>query len=394
MQPQDPVTTPQPQPVVPTSPVQPLVSASAGPNLVDAVQRPNPPATVVPPLTVQVSAPDVAPGVVTPPVPVIAPAAPVHPSAPISATVTTILPESLAPQASSNTVPTATESTPGPAVANMPVAAPVVAPMPVIVPSVTPVLEGMPTAPMTPVISVAGIPTAITETESTKNYMVAIILSFFFSSLGVDRFYLGYVGIGLAKLLTLGGLGIWALIDFFLIVFGKVHDRQGLPLAGRAANKKFGYAFAVVYVLILLYSIVSIPARLAAVKSAAKTNSVSTVSTGTAAPSNAADTTRRSNLRSLQSHIESYGYDVHKYPTLSNMNDATFRKTKLVGIDPYVFSDPQGTTSQLTSTPAAKVISYETTPVGCNNIKITCTGYTLTAILSTGTKTIQQSLGL
>lgn len=65
---------------------------------------------------------------------------------------------------------------------------------------------------------------------STKSYVTALLLSFFFGVFGVDRFYLGHVGVGLGKLFTLGGLGIWALIDFILIATKSVKDSRGLPL--------------------------------------------------------------------------------------------------------------------------------------------------------------------
>jgi hypothetical protein len=66
---------------------------------------------------------------------------------------------------------------------------------------------------------------------SSKSYVTALLLSFFFGVFGVDRFYLGHVGVGLGKLFTFGGLGIWALIDFILVATKNVKDSQGVPLA-------------------------------------------------------------------------------------------------------------------------------------------------------------------
>ena len=66
---------------------------------------------------------------------------------------------------------------------------------------------------------------------SSKSYVTAMILSFFFGAFGVDRFYLGYTGLGVLKLLTFGGCGIWALIDFINIAIRKMTDSDGLPLA-------------------------------------------------------------------------------------------------------------------------------------------------------------------
>lgn len=62
---------------------------------------------------------------------------------------------------------------------------------------------------------------------SSKSRIILTILSFFLGWLGIDRFYGGRVGLGIAKLLTIGGLGIWALVDFILAVCGSQKDGEG-----------------------------------------------------------------------------------------------------------------------------------------------------------------------
>jgi RNA polymerase subunit RPABC4/transcription elongation factor Spt4 len=66
--------------------------------------------------------------------------------------------------------------------------------------------------------------------SSEKDWLVALVLSILVGTLGIDRFYLGYVGLGLLKLFTLGGCGIWWLIDLILIAMNKLPDAQGRTL--------------------------------------------------------------------------------------------------------------------------------------------------------------------
>lgn len=53
---------------------------------------------------------------------------------------------------------------------------------------------------------------------SFKDPTLYLVISLFFGAVGVDRFLLGDIGLGVAKLLTLGGCGIWAIVDLFLVM--------------------------------------------------------------------------------------------------------------------------------------------------------------------------------
>jgi TM2 domain-containing membrane protein YozV len=64
-----------------------------------------------------------------------------------------------------------------------------------------------------------------------KSWLVALLLSLFLGGFGGDRFYLGYTGLGVAKLLTCGGCGIWSIYDLIMIAMNNLPDANGQPLS-------------------------------------------------------------------------------------------------------------------------------------------------------------------
>ncbi|MEN8585176.1 TM2 domain-containing protein [Burkholderia sp. RS01] len=82
-----------------------------------------------------------------------------------------------------------------------------------------------------------------------KSFLTTWLLSQFLGGLGVDRFYLGKIGTGIAKLLTAGGLGVWSLVDLIITLAGKQTDKNRQPLAGYRQHKVLAIVVSAVLVV-------------------------------------------------------------------------------------------------------------------------------------------------
>ena len=76
----------------------------------------------------------------------------------------------------------------------------------------------------------AGLGAKVYGNVSPKSRLAVTLLAWFLGQLGIHRFYLGKYGTAILMLFTLGGLGIWALIDFIIAVCGAMKDKDGKPI--------------------------------------------------------------------------------------------------------------------------------------------------------------------
>lgn len=90
--------------------------------------------------------------------------------------------------------------------------------------------------------------------KQQRSYVTTLLLSFFLGGLGIHRFYTGYIGLAILQLITFGGCGIWALIDFLRICFNNFRDADGQELA--EYNKTLGLTFFYVWIGLVVLSII------------------------------------------------------------------------------------------------------------------------------------------
>ena len=92
--------------------------------------------------------------------------------------------------------------------------------------------------------------------QEKKSWLSTYLLCWFLGCLGLHRFYTGYIGIGVAQLLTLGGCGIWSLVDFISLSFNKFEDFNNRQLDKYI--KPLGMIGFVLVILVILINLSSI----------------------------------------------------------------------------------------------------------------------------------------
>ena len=213
--------------------------------------------------------------------------------------------------------------------------------------------------------------------EGEKSFEIAALLSFFVGQLGIDRFYLGKIGTGVIKLLTAGGLGIWALIDIFLILTGRLRAKDGLPLKGYAKNNK---TFKIIILGILAVEFLLVIPVLVLL----------TTTTFKGVNGKAMDAKRQADVSVLQTGAEAFYFKQSYYPSLKDFNSASWRRTNMPQIDSTAVKDPANTTCDtsvengncLSAFPTSRNYSYAVTDssgASCETDDTKCVAYTLTA---------------
>lgn len=100
----------------------------------------------------------------------------------------------------------------------------------------------------------------MTTKHEQKEFIPTFLLSLLLGNFGVDRFYLGKTGTGIAKLLTLGGLGVWYIIDLVLLLTDQMTDKKGKKIKDVKKYQKTLGIIAGAYVVVQILSLIIIAA--------------------------------------------------------------------------------------------------------------------------------------
>lgn len=104
------------------------------------------------------------------------------------------------------------------------------------------------------------------------------------------------------------------------------------------------------------------------------------VTTFTGIQQKARNTERQTDIKAIHGQVEAYYAQNGKYPTLANLNDATWRTANMKGLDEEALQDPKGAAQTLVDAPAANSYAYAVGPANCDNgAGGDCATYTLTA---------------
>lgn len=98
---------------------------------------------------------------------------------------------------------------------------------------------------------------ATAEVVSRQRHFLAVFfLSLIWGFLGVDRFYMGKYITGFLKLITLGGFGVWALIDFSSVLSGRMRDHEGNKMLQYERYKKFARNTTLIFTMAILMLVI------------------------------------------------------------------------------------------------------------------------------------------
>lgn len=102
-----------------------------------------------------------------------------------------------------------------------------------------------------PVSTHTTVPIVTVNPVKGRHFLIVFFFSFMWGVFGVDRFYLGKIWTGILKLLTVGGFGIWVVVDLAQIMSGAMRDKQGNAMLEFAKYKKFATRTLLIFAVIM-----------------------------------------------------------------------------------------------------------------------------------------------